>query len=438
MTRGRALIVLASYRSKRYVYERARELGYDLYVLDGRGHWTEAESGAGGLFRGFAAIDLTPRPALVDDATAAARALARDAGFASFDLATTIEEFATPLAASVARALGLFAHPIDAVTTVRNKALTRSACAAAGLASPRFARIRAEEDLEGAASTVGFPGILKPCSGVGTVQTAAVRGAAELKSQFERLRGETRATAVDAKSRSDKSWFDLMWSGGFDLVFEEFLAGPKVDVDLVISRGALIYAGVVDDETPAHLRDAARSAPSSHPPEAQAALIEHAFRSVLAVGLRDGVFNVEVKLAPNGPRLVEINGRLGGYGTWDVHRAVWDVDLVDLAFRVARGPLDVAKESLPSRTARAAIAESLLPAATSGVLASDGFVDHLRGRPDVVTARQWMFAGDAVVGADRDVPDWLGNVILRGATVGEAKARLAAALETVRPDIRRG
>jgi carnosine synthase len=429
----RALIVLGSYRSKRYVYERARELGYELFVLDGRDHWTAAASGPGELFAGFAPIDLTPRGALVADAGAAARSFG-----VSFDLATTIDEFATPLAAGVARALGLFAHDLEAVTTVRNKSLVRHACLRAGIPTPRFARVRGEGDLELAMETVGFPGVLKPGSGVGSVQAFPIRDRGSLVEAFRRLRRETEGAGPGALSRSDKHWFDLMWSGGFDLVYEEFLNGPKVDIDLVISQGALVYAGVIDDETPAHLRDAARRAPSSIDPVAQTALVDHAWRSVLAAGLRDGVFNVEVKWTERGPRLVEINGRLGGYGTWDVHREVWGVDLIDLAFRTARGPLPRNPEWPLRPRPRCCVAESLLPSTQTGVLAEDGFLDALRNEPDVVTARPWMFAGDAVLGLDEGVPDWLGNVIVRGGTPDEAHERLRALAPLVVPSIRRG
>ena len=34
---------------------------------------------------------------------------------------------------------------------------------------------------------------------------------------------------------------------------------------------------------------------------------------VAQIGLETGVFNVELKMCPTGPRLLEINARMGGY-----------------------------------------------------------------------------------------------------------------------------
>lgn len=425
----RVLVALASYRSKRYVYERARELGVRLVAMDGKGHWAQDESGSGKLFDEFIPVDLTPRPALIEDAATALGS--RE----PFDAIMTIEEFGTPFCAGLAARLGLWGHSIEAVATVRNKALTRRACVAAGLPSPRFAVIRELGDVSRAAEAVRFPSVLKPTSGVGTVQAYRVLSQADLETRVKDLIRETSGTTVTSASRSDKSWFDLMWSGPFELVLEEFIDGPKADIDIVVSNGDLVYAGVIDDETPQNLRDVARTAPSTLPPHAQEAMVEHAWKSIVATGLLTGVFNVEVKWTDDGPRLIEINGRLGGYGTWDVHRSVWGVDLIEFALATAHGPLDLPKHALMNRPALTCVAESLLPAQKTGVLRADGFLDCVRDRPGIQTARPWMFEGDAVVGADTDVPDWLGNVIARGETHEAARATLAEALRLVRPAI---
>ena len=67
----RFLIVMGSYPGKRFMYERARELGARLVVLDGPGHWTQAE--AGGLFEAFIEVDLQPPDTLADRALRAVR-----------------------------------------------------------------------------------------------------------------------------------------------------------------------------------------------------------------------------------------------------------------------------------------------------------------------------------------------------------------------------
>jgi len=52
--------------------------------------------------------------------------------------------------------------------------------------------------------------------------------------------------------------------------------------------------------------------------------------------MRHGVTHVEVKLTPDGPRIIEINGRLGGYVA-DIVRRARGFDLVRAALTVALG-----------------------------------------------------------------------------------------------------
>ena len=52
--------------------------------------------------------------------------------------------------------------------------------------------------------------------------------------------------------------------------------------------------------------------PSHLDPSTEADVFEAAEAAVRALGVTDGFLNVDVKLTPEGPRVVEVNGRLGG------------------------------------------------------------------------------------------------------------------------------
>jgi predicted ATP-grasp superfamily ATP-dependent carboligase len=66
------------------------------------------------------------------------------------------------------------------------------------------------------------------------------------------------------------------------------------------------------------------------------AVLDVAGAALRALGVADGVTHVEVKLTPDGPRVIEVNGRLGGYVA-DLVRRARRVDLIRLALAAAAG-----------------------------------------------------------------------------------------------------
>lgn len=398
--------MLGSYRSKRHVYEHACDLGARLVVVDGPEHWAgEADA----PFERHLPVALEPFATFADRAAAAAL----DSGLV-FDGIGTIDEFAGGFAARIAERLSLGFHTVAAADVARDKHRAREAATAAGIPGPRVARIEGAADVEAAALTVGFPAVLKPVSGVGSVQAYRIDSEAQLRERVDAIFAEA-SVAREAPRRglgSDRDWFDLMWSGRPALILESWIEGPKFDVDILLDDGAVAYGRVTDDLEPCGLRDVRRVAPSDLPPEDEAALVAHAAACVRAIGFRRGAFNIEVKRTGEGPRTIEVNGRLGGYSTTDVHRAVWGVDLIEQWLRLSFGLSATAQPHPPAMF----VAESLLPAPRSGRLVADGFLGPVAADPHVVACRPWVFARDGVAGVETGAPDWLGALLTRGDT----------------------
>jgi carnosine synthase len=421
-------VVLGSYRSKRHIYERARDLGVRLTVLDGPGHWMRGCAGPADLVERHLALDLAPLSSFVDRALEAIRA----AGLA-FDGVGTIEEFAGGFASRIAEALGHSFHPVSAADLARDKNRARQACASAGIPGPAFARIDSSRDLGPAGERVGYPAVLKPASGVGSVQTYRVDGPGELAERYQSIVGEvSRARAAGRRGlSSDRDWFDLMWSAAPACALESWIEGPKYDVDVLLDAGEVVYAHATDDLEPCGLRDVRRVAPPGLGGADERELIDHAAACLRALGFHRGTFNVEVKRTALGPRMIEVNGRLGGYSTTDIHDEVWGVDLVEQWLRSCLALPFTARERPPA----CFVAESLLPSPRTGVLRSDLALDSLRLAPSVVAARPWVFAGDAVAGVETGAPDWLGALLTRGQTREQALAELDLRLSEMEPPV---
>jgi biotin carboxylase len=78
-----------------------------------------------------------------------------------------------------------------------------------------------------------------------------------------------------------------------------------------------------------YFNETGSNSPSILPTSQQRELLELAVKSVQAVGFTMGVYHVECKYTSHGPRLIEINCRMGGGPVRNMNLLVWGVDMVE-------------------------------------------------------------------------------------------------------------
>ncbi|MEU4078208.1 hypothetical protein DEJ45_18985 [Streptomyces venezuelae] len=258
---------------------------------------------------------------------------------AGFDPAgvVTFSERRLRLTASVAEACGLPFHTGEAVHVLTDKFRQRRALAEHGVQDTRCAvvpRAGGADDgdgLDAALARVGLPAVLKPRTGAGSVDTCLVRSADECRSRL----------AEFTQGRDDPGEF----------VLEEYLpgdpdqAGPGwgdyVSVESVVVDGeprTVAVTGKLPLAPP--FRETGHLLPAPLAPGAAADVVRLERRALRALGVRHGVTHTEIKLTPAGPRVIEVNGRLGGHMAELVQRSL-GYDLVAAALRLALGlPVD--------------------------------------------------------------------------------------------------
>uniref|UniRef100_G3UIP9 ATP-grasp domain-containing protein n=1 Tax=Loxodonta africana TaxID=9785 RepID=G3UIP9_LOXAF len=190
--------------------------------------------------------------------------------------------------------------------------------------------LESEADVERAVRQVPLPGVMKLEFGAGAVGVRLVEDASQCREHFSRI-------ARDLQGEADHPGIGLGW--GNAMLLMEFVEGTEHDVDLVLFRGQLL-AAFVSDNGPTRLpgfTETAACMPTGLVPEQEAQLVQAAFRCCLGCGLLDGVFNVELKLTGAGPRLIEINPRMGGFYLRDWILELYGVDLLLAAAMVACG-----------------------------------------------------------------------------------------------------
>ena len=356
--RGATVVVVgAAYPGKRHIYERLAELGARLVIIDEAGHWS-AQLVADGVAAHWIAVPITGDPDV--DAAAVRDALSAEA--IRPDGVLTFHELRVPVVARVAASLGLPGNPINAVDTARSKLRTRQASERAGLPTPRSQRVRSLDELYAAAAQIGFPSVVKPEFGAAAIGTVRVDSFESLPDIYWIVRKELQSTQV------------IDFRAGNDLLLEEYIDGVEFDIDLVLEDRECIFSSVSQNWPTAEpsFQETGLHCPPDHRAKPVGQLVELAVKTVQAFGFAQGVLHVEGKCAAKGPRIVEVNARLGGGRIHQVVDAVWGVDLVEAQLNSVLG---LPQRLTPSRKPQCAIVNVLVYAPATGRLAKLPFTD---------------------------------------------------------------
>jgi biotin carboxylase/MFS family permease len=345
------VVVGAGYPGKRVIYERMRQLGAELVVIDEPGHWSE-QLVADGVASRWLAAPVTGDPHV--DARAVLDALSA-AGIEP-DAVLTFWELSPPVVARVAVALGLPGNPVEAVDIARSKLRTRQASERAGLPTPQSRRVTSLDELYAAVEEIGFPSVVKPefgSSAIGTVRVDSVESLPDIYWHVRR--------SIDVPVHG------LDFRAGNDLVLEQYLDGVEFDIDLVLENGECIFSSVSQNWPTAEpsFQETGLHCPPDHASKPVGRLVQLAVNTVQSFGFSQGVLHVEGKCTTDGPRLVEVNARLGGGRIHEVVQAVWDVDLVEAHLRAALG---LPQQLTPSRKPRCVVVNAIVYAPASGRL----------------------------------------------------------------------
>jgi biotin carboxylase len=206
-------------------------------------------------------------------------------------------------AAELASQLQLPHFDAGAVTRLNDKYAQRQALRAAGLPTPNIvhlpAGISAEAAAEAAAS-LSYPAILKPAHGASSRATFAANSAAEVSTLLGLAGGPSEDFVAEERIPDGWNAAELPWA---DYVSVESLAvDDRITHFGITGRGRLAPG----------FRETASVMPPALPPAQWPELYALAEAAIRGLNLHSGVFHTEIKLSPDGPRILEVNGRLGG------------------------------------------------------------------------------------------------------------------------------
>jgi len=171
--------------------------------------------------------------------------------------------------------------------------------------------------------------------------------------------------------------------------------GDYVSVETVVVAGERHHLAVTGKFRLAPpFRESGQFWPARLDPAGSARVVRLVDDALQAIGVSTGLTHTEVKLTSEGPRVLEVNGRVGGHIA-ELSRRAGGPDLVRLAVSVARGQRPVVGPALPDRV----YFQYLTPGPTQpGHLLAIVGAAEVRAMPDVTAYRPCLRPGDPVGG----------------------------------------
>jgi biotin carboxylase len=288
-------------------------------------------------------------------------------------------------AAEFAAALGLPGNSPHTARLFTDKALQRRTLREKGVEKTVAHPLDTLGDWDAALAAVGLPAVVKPVAGALSRQVHALRDKEEAAAVHARL------AALEAEG----AWVPF--------VVEEYLEGRPCAPfgDFVSVESLCLPTGIthlaVTGKTPVMppFRSTGRIWPSPLPQEEEQEVADLVTRALEAIGAERGFAHTEVKLTPDGPRIIELNGRLSGFVNM-MSRESCDLDLVRIGALAALGePMALAPFSFGGRVHFQY--NNLAPLRPCRLEAVHG-AEAVRALPGVTTYRAFAHPGDDLPG----------------------------------------
>lgn len=235
-----------------------------------------------------------------------AEAIARAAAKMPIAGLVAIGDIPTATATAAAAKLKLRFHPPHAVRACRNKFLAREKYREAGMLTPWFTRVPADEDAGTIAGRVPYPCVLKPLGLSASRGVIRANDPQEFAAAFARIRALLEQKDVRILREEATQWIQV----------EEFIPGVEVAVECLVSWGHVRVLAVFDKPDPLDgpfFEETIYVTPSRLPKDEQEQILATVKQAIRAVGLVHGPVHAELRINQRGAWMLDIAARpIGG------------------------------------------------------------------------------------------------------------------------------
>ncbi|WP_134683904.1 ATP-grasp domain-containing protein [Brevibacillus migulae] len=324
-----------------------------------------------------------------------------------FDGIACFQEMDQEKAAYIAQELGLFYLEPLVIQRSRNKQVMREVLREQGVDRTMNAVVSTPEEITNFAEAHGYPIIIKPIDGWGSMGVSRIRNAAEWEQALV--------------------WYQ---SAGFGsgLIVEEYLEGKEFSVEAFTENGIhKIICMTEKFKEEQHFVEIGHCLPyKGLDPVTEKQVHLFVQQALTALGITHGPSHSEIMLTASGPKMIETHTRLGGDYIPELISMVSGVDLLDLWARQAMG--ESILEEVPQKADMAKSA-----AIWYGTPSITGKVEQIRGEEEakasagVARIEILQKPGDVIKGM-KDSFSRSACVLVTGASRGEALSRAKSAL----------
>jgi biotin carboxylase len=311
----------------------------------------------------------------------------------------------------VNRELGLHGPDPETVIRATNKERMRRAFETGGAPSPKSIGVSSEAEALDAAANIAGALIVKPSRNSGSRGVTYVPG----KAGSRCLLAAFRHAMAESRDRS--------------ALIEQYVEGPEFSVEALAWNGRLEILAITDKLTTGqpNFVEMGHSQPTRLSPTDAEKIRQAAVLGIRALKLDWCAAHAEVKLATDGPYLMEIGARLGGdFITTELVPRSTGVDMVAAAIRLCLGE---EPDLEPQHGARGAAIRYLAP--EPGMVERVTGVEEARRQPGVQVVEVYVAPGDQVRKVNSSLSR-VGHVIAEGLTAEEAVANAELARDGVR------
>lgn len=320
----------------------------------------------------------------------------------------SVSEFGIEVAAAAAEILDIpYGSSFAAVKRARNKYLTRQFLRDKNVATPDFGVAKSVEELKEMSLRIGFPVIVKPLNGAGACSVIQINNEAEMEEKLaDMIANRSKMPVNDYRVDTTEEYW----------IVEEYLDGVEISVECCTFDGETTVIAIHDkycDVCEPYFIEKTFVTPPPRFRREQVNEIEQMAKDVLsAIEYDYGVAHVEMKVTEKGPRLLEINARVGGGLNMESVLYSTGINILEVLLDIRRGiKPDICIGE------RKNVAFTMIPVVEGTVKKISGFddaleVDHVfLAQPflevgEVVKARQANYGG-FILAKDDEMPTLL-------------------------------
>lgn len=296
-------------------------------------------------------------------------------------------EHQVELIAQLGADLGLPATTTEAANNVRSKANTRRVLEQLEGVNPRYAVVRDEASFKAALDLVGVPCLLKPAGSSGG------RGIFKIYEYDKALSIFQKAKEYCNPQRDDVySYFH------HEFVLEQILTGSEHSVSGMVVDGQIVVFAITDKQIDLSIPIQYQNiTPSDLPQGMQNQIIQMARAAVRLTGINWCGFHIDLMITSEGPKVLEIGGRLGGecINSHLIPLSKPMINPYQMLLKVVQGINPFNKDNYVFDATNRAGMRTFLPSGPGRILDIQG-LDRVRLHPNTREFVQLRYPGDQV------------------------------------------